>query len=147
MRFDRLAEDYLRRARSRLIDAKSAFDRGDHPDAVLYCQECVEFSIKACLRLVGVEYPREHDVGGVLIDSADLLPEWLRGHVDKMAEISGELALLRGPSVYGEERRGIPPSELFTEADGKRALERAEVVFEKCKRFLEWFKTKGSSPS
>ena len=67
MRMDRLALDYLRRARSRLIDARSALERGDYPESVRYSQEAVELSLKAVLRILGIEYPKVHDVGDVLM--------------------------------------------------------------------------------
>ena len=60
-----LAKDYLRRARARLIAAEDATKRGDYPETVRYSQECVELSLKACLRMAGIEYPKVHDVGDV----------------------------------------------------------------------------------
>ena len=39
MRTDIMAKDYLKRARSRLIDAESALNRGDYPETVRYSQE------------------------------------------------------------------------------------------------------------
>lgn len=62
MRTDVMAKDYLKRAKSRLIDAKSAFKRGDHPEVVRYSQECVELTLKACLRTVAIEYPKVHEL-------------------------------------------------------------------------------------
>lgn len=63
MRIDSLARDYLRRTEARLISARYAFDQGYYPEIVRYSQGCVEPSLKACLRLVGVEYPKVHNVG------------------------------------------------------------------------------------
>lgn len=58
MRLSSLARDYLERAQNRVIDATSALSRGAYPEVVRYSQECVELSLKAALRSVGVEYPR-----------------------------------------------------------------------------------------
>jgi HEPN domain-containing protein len=40
-------------------------------------QECVELSLKAVLKAVGIEYPKIHDVSDILIDFVDRFPEWL----------------------------------------------------------------------
>ncbi len=133
----RLALDYLRRARARIIDAKSALKRGDYPEVVRYSQECVELSLKAALRLVGVEYPKVHDVSDVLQECRSRFPAWFRDAIDELATISSELALARGPSMYGDEERGIPASELFSRVDAEEALRKAEKVLELCSKLAE----------
>ena len=133
----KLARDYIRRARSRLIDAEYALRRGDYPEVVRYSQECVELSLKAALRFVGIEYPKVHDVGDVLIENAEKFPMWSSDLIQELARISSELALARGPSMYGDEVRGIPPSELFDEDDAKEALRKAKRVYRVCADFIE----------
>ena len=130
----RLAHDYLRRAKARIIDAKSALNRGDYPEVVRYSQECVELSLKAALRLIGIEYPKVHDVSDVLSEYRDRFPLWFRNLIDELSIISSELALARGPSMYGDEERGIPPSELFSREDAEEALRKAMKVFELCSK-------------
>jgi hypothetical protein len=63
LRMDSLARDYLRRAEARLVSARYAFDQGYYPEVVRYFQGCVELSLKACLRFVGIECPKVHNVG------------------------------------------------------------------------------------
>jgi HEPN domain-containing protein len=46
----------------RLITAERANSNGNYSYAVRSSQECVELSLKAALRAVGVECPRKHDV-------------------------------------------------------------------------------------
>lgn len=133
----RLAADYLRRAESRLKSGEAALERKEYPDVVRYSQECVELSLKGCLRAVGVEYPREHDVSDVLLDAVNLFPDWFRKDMEEMARISRKLALARGPSTYGEEERGIPPSELFGKGDAEEALNDASFVFERCRELIK----------
>ena len=128
----RLARDYMRRARSRLVDAEAALRRGDYPEVVRYSQECVELSLKAALRFVGIEYPKVHDVGDVLIENAERFPKWFADIIQELARISSKLALARGPSMYGDEEQGIPPSELFSEEDAKEALQEARKVYKVC---------------
>jgi len=139
MKMDVLARDYLERARNRVIDATSALARGAYPEVVRYSQECVELCLKAVLRVVGVEYPKVHDVGDILELHSDRFPEWFRKHISELRRISADLAQKRGPSLYGIERLGKPPSEIFGEEDARRALNEAKFVYEICGRFLKEF--------
>lgn len=139
MRTDVMARDYLRRAASRLLDANSALSRGDYPEVVRYSQECVELSLKACLRAVGVEYPKVHDVGDLLLVSLDRFPGWFKEVASKLAEISRSLAEKRSPAMYGLELLGKPPSELFGFDEAKEAYEEAVFTHNVAKRFIEEF--------
>jgi len=123
-----LARDYLRRAKARLIAAEDALKRGDYPEAVRYSQECVELSLKACLRIVGVEYPKVHDVGEVLRAESSRFPNWFREHIERLAEISRDLAEKRAPSMYGIEAAGKPPGELFGKKEAMEALKDAKYT-------------------
>lgn len=137
MRMDKLSIDYLRRASSRLIDAESAARRGDYPEAVRYSQEAVELSLKAVLRIFGIEYPKVHDVGDVLFINYDKYPEWFREELDKIRRISSELALKRAPAMYGLELSGKGPSELFGEEDALEALSSGKYVYGLCKKLID----------
>ena len=136
MKADELSRDYLARAKSRLASALGAMERKEYPDVVRYSQECVELSLKASLRFVGIEYPREHDVSDVLIEVAGRYPKWIQGHIEDLARISRNLALLRGHSTYGEENRGVPPSKLFGTKEATAALTDAKSVFRTCSKLL-----------
>ncbi|MCD6312192.1 MAG: HEPN domain-containing protein [Thaumarchaeota archaeon] len=131
-----LAKDYLRGARARLIAAEDATKRGDYPETVRYSQECVELSLKACLRMAGVEYPKVHDVGGVLKAESSRFPSWFRKHVERLAEISRDLAEKRAPSMYGIEAAGKTPGELFGQEDAEEALEAAKYVHELARKLI-----------
>lgn len=61
-----MALDYIRRAKSCFRESKAAFDEEDYPMTVRRSQECVELSLKAVLRGIAIEYPREHDVSKAL---------------------------------------------------------------------------------
>ena len=137
MRMDDLARDYLRRAEARLASARYALNQGYYPEVVRYSQECVELSLKACLRLVGVEYPKVHDVGDVLRAESMRFPSWFREEVDRLAEISRDLAEKCSPSMYGVEIAGKPPDDLFNKDDAMKALEGAELVQKLAKKLLE----------
>ncbi len=137
MRMDSLVRDYLRRAEARLVSAQYALNHGYYPDVVRYSQECVELSLKACLRLVGVEYPKVHDVGDVLRAESMRFPSWFREEIDRLAETSRDLAEKRAPSMYGVEAAGKSPEELFNKNDAEKALRDAEAVHKLAKRLLE----------
>lgn len=139
LKMDVLAKDYLERARNRILDASSALTRGAYPEVVRYSQECVELSLKAVLRVVGVEYPRVHDVGDVLDLHKERFPKWFRKYIERLRHISTNLAQKRGPSLYGLERLGKPPSEIFDEKDARDALNSAKYVHECCLKFFKEF--------
>ena len=139
MRTDVMARDYLKRAKSRLIDAESALKRGDYPETVRYSQESVELMLKACLRTVAVEYPKVHDVGDVLKLSRKKFPKWMRREIDKLAEISHDLTDKRAPSMYGIEALGKTPSQLFDKEEAEEALEKAKYTYRIVSRFIREF--------
>ncbi|MCE7960353.1 MAG: hypothetical protein DYH06_20835 [Acidobacteria bacterium ACB2] len=53
-----------------------------------------------------------------------------------LAYISTQLAGSRGAAFYGDERRGIPPDQLFDRDDAERAEEQARFVLELCERLM-----------
>lgn len=133
---DVLARDHVKRAEARLLAAENALGHGYYPEVIRYSQECVELSLKACLRFAGVEYPKVHDVGDVLRAEGSRFPEWFREHIDRLAEISRDLAEKRAPSMYGVEAAGKGPEELFDKDDASKALGDARYVHDLAKRLL-----------
>lgn len=61
----KIAKSYLHQAEARLNDAKDALLEANYPYAVRLSQECVELSLKASLKIVGIEYPKVHDVSDI----------------------------------------------------------------------------------
>jgi len=129
MRNKEMARDYVMRAKRCLREAALALEEDDPPGAVRRSQEALELAVKALLRLIAVEYPREHDVSDVLLENVEKIPEELRSHVQQIAELMAELAAVRGPAFYGYEREGIPASEAFTRGY-------SEDVYEKVRRYV-----------
>ena len=79
-----LGQSYLAKARSRLkILAMLLADRA-YSDVVREAQEAVELALKAALRAVGVEPPKVHDVGPLIVEYRDRLP----GGVKKEADVN-----------------------------------------------------------
>jgi len=134
-----MAKAYIEDAGYSLKEAKTAFKGGLHHRAVRRAQECVEFSLKAILRLLGVEYPRQHEVSAVLEEAARRkgLPEWFLSALPEVSLISRRLAEERGPAFYGEERAFTPPRSLYREDDAEKAVTDAEKVLGLCRKLLQ----------
>ncbi len=82
-------------------------------------------ALKGLLRVAGIEYPKAHRVGRVLLDSPinQVTPlERLR----EIARIADELAATREEAFYGSEEQSA--AELFTEEDAADALGKATLV-------------------
>jgi len=133
-----MAREYVRRASATLEEARHALESGDNPLTVRRSQETVELSLKALLRFLGIEYPREHDVRDVLLEAAASrpLPEWFRAEIEFMASASSDLARKRGPAFYGDEQAMLPPSSLFSEQDARKALRDAERIYQNCEKVI-----------
>ena len=139
MRTDELALDYLSRAEMTLEEAKNAIKNEVYSLAIRRSQETVEFSLKAALRYLAIEYPRDHDVGDILLRVKETrqLPIWFEERIEFMASVSSDLARKRGPAFYGDERTLTPAYQLFTKEEGLRALREAEELFKICKRLIK----------
>nr|MDO8098530.1 HEPN domain-containing protein [Candidatus Njordarchaeota archaeon] len=94
-------------------------------------------SLKAILRSVGIEYPREHDVSKALEISRDKFPGWFSTKIPKFMEVSKDLSKKRGPAMYGYESEMKPASNIFDEEDANSAISSAKEVFEACKKLIE----------
>lgn len=135
--YDAIARDYVARGARYLRHAKEAFSEEELADAVRFAQESTELSLKAALRWVGIDYPRSHDVGEVMVGHADRFPPWFRGPLREIAPLSHELALRRGLALYGLEIEGTPASEIFADkAEVKSFLELAARVQGMVQRLL-----------
>lgn len=134
-----MALDYINRAYRTFKEAKNAYKDKDYPLTIRRAQEAVELSLKAVLRLIGIEYPREHDVKDVFIEaiaSRDL-PEWFKAEAELMGNISSDLARKRGLAFYGDEHALKPPSSLFSKKDALEALKAAEKVYKNCRKLIK----------
>jgi len=80
-----------------------AYERGSWNIVVRRAQEAVELSLKGLLKMMVVEYPKSHDVGGIfgracVAKSLKITPEQL----DEVKRISSNLAEARSPAFYME---------------------------------------------
>jgi len=77
-----MAENYLSDARSILAEVKTARRRKLHHRVVRLSQESFELSLKAILRSVGVEYPKEHEVSDAIRGKIAKFPNWLQARLN-----------------------------------------------------------------
>jgi HEPN domain-containing protein len=146
MKLRQIALNLLREAAHRVKTAQRAFGERAWAYCVRQSQECVELALKATLRLVGVEYPKVHDVGDVLKLEERRFPQDFRRNVEFFAEVSRVLAEKRELAMYGDEEVGLTPLQLFTRDDAKQALEQAKQVFASCESLIKnWGKKKTTS--
>ena len=136
MQLLKVAKSYLRQASARLEDAKEAYPRTNYPYAVRLSQECVELSLKAVLKAVGIEYPKIHDVSDILAEVSERFPEWFKAEISYLRESSGILLKKREPSLYGGEEAFLSPDEVINKNDAEDAIIRAEKTYQLCKKLL-----------
>lgn len=117
--------------------AKIENERKKYNIVVRLCQEAVELSLKACLRLVNIEPPKFHDVGPILKNNAEKFPQWFREKIDIFASYSRSLRKERELSMYGDEETNTPPELLYSAYDAQLSIRIAEEVLEYAKKLYE----------
>ena len=121
-----LARSYLVKAEKRLKALATLRDEDAHSDVVREAQELVELALKGMLRAVGVEPPKFHDVGGLLVEhGAKFLPA-VRERLPRAAEISRRLRRERELALYGDI--DFIPTEQYSAPDAQRAYDEAAWV-------------------
>ncbi len=131
-----MALDYIKRAKRCFYESKSAFEDDDNPITIRRAQECVELSLKAILRSIAIEYPRDHDVSEALETAKEKFPSWFSAKIIDFKRISRDLSKKRGPALYGYEASLRPASDIFSRNDAEEALMSAEDVYNSCKRLI-----------
>ena len=126
-----LATDYLTRAGHRLEALQLLYDRKSYADVVREAQELIELALKAVIRISGVDPPRSHDVGDLLLENTHRLNPEIRPHADTLAKISKKLRRDRELAFYGSE--DLTPSDFYKEEDAREALQDAKWVYSVCK--------------
>jgi len=129
-----LAQSYLIKATKRLKILDMLLQEEDYSDVIREAQEIVELALKGILRQVGIDPPKWHDVGGILIEHRKLLPVKERKHVKRLAEISKWLRKERELAFYGDI--DFIPTDEYTRADARRAIRDAQFAMEVAKRII-----------
>jgi HEPN domain-containing protein len=131
-----MARSYLRQAMERVRHAEEALTNGNYPYVVRQCQEAVELTLKAALRIVGIEPPKWHDVGPVLRREQGKFPAWFQEHIDELISISRSLRKERELAMSSDEESGVPPEELYTRVDAEYALSNARKVLKLVEKLM-----------
>ena len=121
-----LARAYLSKAEKRLKALAVLRDESAHSDVVREGQELVELALKGMLRAVGVEPPKFHDVGALLVGHSDKFTPDVRERLPRAAQISKRLRRERELALYGDI--DFIPTEEYSAADALRAYDEAGWV-------------------
>jgi hypothetical protein len=114
-----LAQSHLKKARVRLKMLDHLFNEGAWSDVVRQAQEAVELALKGTLRHVGVEPPKQHDVGALLVEYRDRLPPAVAAQAEDLARISLWLRKEREFAFYGDI--DLIPELTYGQEDAERA--------------------------
>lgn len=119
-----LAQSYLFKSETRLKALGVLLAEEDYSDVIREAQEIVELALKGMLRQIGVEPPKQHDVGDLLKQYRDRLPGDVATDVDPVAGDSKWLRKERELTFYGDV--DFVPSEEYSAEDAGRAVAAAE---------------------
>jgi HEPN domain-containing protein len=121
-----LSLDYVRRAEARLLALDTLFAAESWADVVRESQEVVELALTALLRSAGIDPPRIHDVGEVLLAERERLPAVLAPVLERVADASRRLRRDRELAFYGAE--DFTPSAFYKRDDADAARDAARMV-------------------
>jgi len=97
-----------------------------YSDVIRESQEIVELALKGMLRHVGIEPPKWHDVGSLIVDHKDRFPKRVAENAEELAEISKWLRKEREFSFYGDI--DFIPTEEYTVEDAQKAVQGAQLA-------------------
>lgn len=111
-------------------DLQEAWQDKDDNMVVRRAQEVVELTLKGALKILGVEYPKIHDVGKIFEQMMKRkIGEFDKEEMKRIVRISARLAEDRGPSFYGEK--------IFKREEAEEAYSDAKFVFDKVVKILK----------
>lgn len=129
-----LAAGYHRKCGDRLAALDVLHARAAFSDVVRESQEVVELALKGMLRWAGIDPPKIHDVGDLLLQFADRF-QGVTGHeLVALAEASKELRKEREFSFYGDI--DFIPTDEYDADDADTALGQARLATDCLRRLL-----------
>ncbi|MFZ5556236.1 MAG: HEPN domain-containing protein [Pseudomonadota bacterium] len=128
MTTDELAAAYFEKARKRIRVLEVLQEQAAYSDVVREAQELVELALKGMLRWVGIDPPKWHDVGPILLENETFFAEEYRARLPRLAAISLALRKERELAFYGD--RDFIPTQAYVAKHGDRALADARFVVE-----------------
>ena len=139
-----LAQSYVLKARNRVRVLEVLWDEAAYSDVVREAQELVELALKGMLRHVGIDPPKWHDVGPVLLAHEELFPEAVRGELPHLAEASRWLRREREFAFCGDI--DFIPTEEYTAEDARRAITDAGIALRVAEGLITGGGTSGLPP-
>jgi HEPN domain-containing protein len=127
-----LARSYIWKAETRLDALEALRKRSNFSDVVREAQETVELALKGMLRAVGVEPPKHHDVGGLILEHRERFEKHIGKRLKRAAAISKRLRKERELAFYGDV--DFIPTEEYTADDARQALNDAKWIVELAKK-------------
>jgi len=121
-----LAAGYHRKCVDRLAALEVLHARGACSDVVRESQELVELALKGMLRWAGIDPPKIHDVGDLLVQFVDRFPNVSGDEVAALADASKELRKEREFSFYGDI--DFIPTDEYDADDAASALGQARLA-------------------
>lgn len=134
MTADELARSYFNRSAKRWLALEVLMQHDAFPDVVREAQEIVELVLKGMLRAVGIDPPKWHDVGQILVEHADKFPPALRTELADFATISRRLRRDREAAFCGDT--DLIPEQVLDRSSAQQALDDARRVLADVPHFL-----------
>jgi len=131
---DTLAQSYLKKSKSRLKILPILLKDKNYSDVIRESQEVVELALKGMLRQVGIEPPKWHDVGKLLVENKELFPPEIVNQLDHIASISRYLRKERELAFYGET--DFIPTEEYDQKTAKQAISDARFIVRCAKKLI-----------
>lgn len=130
-----LAADYVIRCHHRLKALDTLYSLESWADVVRQAQEVVELALKGLLRHSGIEVPRIHDVGEILLENKKLVSREIQGELEALASISRRMRRDRELAFYGSE--DLTPSQFYKKSDADEARRDAGRVVATVERVVK----------
>lgn len=120
MQRQKLVEDYLKRAETRIKALEFFKKEGDFADVIRESQEAVELLLKGLIMAYGLEVPKVHDVSKIIEKNIELFPGIIHDNLEMIKDISRALRKERELAFYGME--DWIPLEEYTLEEAEKAI-------------------------
>jgi len=134
MTTDDLSLNYLKQASIRVEILPEYLKRGGYNIVIREAQEAVELAMKGIVRKLGIEPPKWHDVGPILQERLDDLPQIDDINWMSLIAISQRLRKERELSFYGDI--DFLPMDNYTETQALEAIADAQQVLDVADRVI-----------
>lgn len=129
-----LAQSYLMKAQARLKILDVLYTEDAFSDVVREAQEVVELALKGMLRQIGIEPPKVHDVGDLILEYRRMFADDVAKQAERLREISKWLRKEREFAFYGEV--DLIPTLEYSAQDAERAIADANTVVDAARKCI-----------